>query len=240
MNDTRLKRLSRRLLSQLEEFSVHKVPSEYEMEKKSLDPHYSEHVEKRKRDMKVITSPKTKSKLEKWFAAKKIPIRFIYGNREPEGYGLDESSNVSPIGKPGVITYYYYRVEQEPPTAWMIAHNLGHAVYELFQYNQGSPSEVSREERKSLQKENPYVWEKTYNLMGRDPNRPAIYPTTKSQQRGKITEPGEAFYELFAQWVVNGHVVLDPRNFLLERELEVKFRNRIDYLAKKGAVVYNA
>jgi hypothetical protein len=219
----RLTRLSRRLLSQLEDFYVHK-------------PNTGAYFESLKRELRVVQAEKTRRKLEKWFQERKIPIRFIFDTSLMSAF--------VPIGKKGVITYCYSTVFDDPPTAWMIVHNLSHSIYEPRVFNEESPyelTELTEEERFDLNKESyPERWERTHNLMGRDPNRPAIYPTTKSHTNRKITIEGEGFHELFAQWVVKGQVTLNPRNPALEQKLESDFRSRVDYLANRGAVVYNS
>jgi hypothetical protein len=217
----RLTRLARRLLSQLEDFYVHKKDEDF----------YSE---RRKRELKVVQAEKTKRKLEKWFSERNIPIRFIYVFVD---VGADPDPDIEPIGKRGVITYLYTPVGQEPPTAWMIAHNLSHAIFEPLVHNEESPYELPDQ----LKPTSSYhvEWGRTHNLMGIDPTRPAIYPTTRSHKNKKIIHMGEAFHELFAQWVVTGKVTLNPRKPALEEQLEHEFRGRIDYLANIGAVVYN-
>jgi hypothetical protein len=259
MQVERLTRLSRRLLSQLEEFYVHD-PSKGEYGFESDLPEDQEKV--RARELKVIKSEKTKAKLEKWFRERGIPIRIVYVSHFVVGESGRQVPAVSPIGKPGVITYCYVSVGQDPPTAWIVVHNLSHAVFEkgvsLF-----SPHELTPAEREDLGKQttppgwqealnpksipgvsvemNPEYWSIRYNLMGLNPDKPAVYPTTRSQQTGKIVDQDwkEAFHELFAQWVVTGKVILNPRKPKVEKELEDNFRKRIDYLAKRGAVVYN-
>ena len=129
-------------------------------------------------------------------------------------------------------------------------HNLSHAIFESGS-SLGSPYELSGEERRDLNRDitpsnwtvslTPRSWAEEYNLMGINQSRPGVYPTTRSMQLGKIEylDYREAFHELFAQWVVKKKVILNPRNPRAEKELETNFRNRIDYLVWKGAVVYN-
>lgn len=228
---TRLNRLARRLVSDLEDLYVH--PTE---DRPNYRDYYGPSFEEVQREIKVIQLERTKQKLEKWFRQREIPIRIIYTTVEKMNGGLRKPS-VTPIGKKGVITYVYVPVGQEPPTAWIIAHNLGHALFDMrFYYKGESPYEDLSDVEEDY---DPIIWEEKHNLMGRDPDRPALYPTTRAQQLGKIEGGGEAFHELFAQWIVKGQVILNPRNLRLEKELDSKFRYYVDKAASLGAVVYN-
>jgi hypothetical protein len=228
------------LVSDLEDLYVHEEPLPAPV------PGHREHPSDVKRDMKVIQLDKTRKKLEEWFRQRDIPIRIVYTATDirtdlRKGHGII-LPNVTPIGKKGVITYAYLPVgsDQEPPTAWMVVHNLSHALFEPRHYYDESPYEVFKSNSLSVEGVRfPERWEKQYNLMGKDPKRPALYPTTRSQQLGKIKERGEGFHELFTQWVVKGQVILNPRNPKLEKDLDYKFRTYIDDAAEEGAVVYN-
>jgi hypothetical protein len=101
----RLKRLSRRLLSQLEDLYIHE-PDDWKKELgENVIPDEQEQL-KRKRELKVVKSEKTKVKLEKWFREQGIPIRIVYNTQYiRDAWGKKPA--ISPIGKPGVITFYY-------------------------------------------------------------------------------------------------------------------------------------
>jgi len=241
MEPERIKRLSRRLLSQLEDFYVHE-PSQEEIEPSEW--------KREQRDLKVIKSEKTRKKLEKWFQERKIPIRIIYGRIKDFGKGTGKENwrpVISPIGKSGVITYYYSwpggpvseGSTQDPPTAWMIVHNILHAIDDLQTHNPESPYERDRAEESARGDETIYEGQIKHNIMGEDLESQGYYPTTRAYQQNKLTDPGEGYPEIFAQWVVTGKVILDPRNLEVEKDLEQRFRTYIDYLAKKGSVIYN-
>jgi hypothetical protein len=228
MATTRNQRLARILHAQLEDYYVHP----------NLYPHRKqEDREFEQRAQKVVKSPKTKSNLEKWFSRRGIPIRIVYAHPE----------HLSSIGAPGSITFHYdpaLTPDQDPPTAWMILHNLAHAIYDKHSGNIRYPGR---------QKDRPNT-----NAPGA-PSTPALrswgaqtpdkmglldtfHPTTRSYETGNLEDPHEALYELFAQWVVKGRITPNPatpENARWAQELEATFQRDIQQLARAGAVVRN-
>lgn len=185
-----------------------------------------------KRDLRVLSLQKTKDKLEKWFRLRGINVRIIYQSGWHMG-DYAEDKDIAPIGKKGIITLVYSLPSEHPTTAWMLVHNLSHGLYDSIALHKESPYEQDLSGMTHIE------WMDKHNLMGVDPNSPAIYPTTRSMLTKKIPDQDEAFHEMFTQWVAQGRVTLNPRNQELENELDVMFNNIIDRAEEIGAVVYN-
>lgn len=176
---------------------------------------------------KVFESAKTKEKLEKWFSKRGIPI-------EIRGYEWAEDffeSRKDRGGTPGQITYHLFTAFDDPPTPWMITHNLSHALFDYpWDDNPWGQIDFSEEEREVLSGR---ISRGDEILQSLDQNGRKI--TTRA--RNKLTTDRERLHEMFAQWVVTGAVVLDPPHPPLERDIEILFHREVNEAARKGEVI---
>lgn len=172
---------------------------------------------------KVLRSEKTREKLERWFGARGIPVQINFYEWSPDFW---EAREGSPEGTPGRITFDLYTGNQDPPTAWIITHNLSHALFDPPANWERMPSDTRRERRRRGQLED-------HILMKLAQTDSKI--TTRAKD--KLTSDIEAVHELFSQWVSSGSVKLDPPNPEFEQEIASIFRQEVDKAAQSGEVV---
>lgn len=177
---------------------------------------------------KVFQSEKTKEKLERWFAARKIPIVIKGFEWAPDFFGQRKTLK----GTPGQITYLLYTFQDESPTPWIITHNLSHALFET-----SFDTEFPEHQRRYTDERRQILVDRSSHgsqiLQALDKSGSQI--TTRSRDR--LTTPDERLHEVFTQWVSRGQVKLDPPNPQLEESIEASFRSEVDAAVERGEVV---
>lgn len=163
----RVRRLALKVMSDLEDFVFTPHP-------KDQDPAWQWTPEDARKKIhqneRVINHHRTQKKLQEWFSRRGIPIRIIYGDH----------NEIRGISKPGVITFQYDNQDTgaDSPTAWMIVHNISHAIHEPSPFFNDQPKTIPGIEYYEDSPTKALLH--SFNLMGvNSPDDPA-YPTTKS------------------------------------------------------------
>jgi hypothetical protein len=196
--------------------------------------------ERNKKRYKVLQNPAVEKKIRAWWDQshlKDIPLRFVAGNMR----------QISPVGKPGAITFFYDpNGAEDMPTAWIVTHNLAHALWE-----RGEPiNEVDKLRETYNPKHYPYDERaknrvpKQFlfgNTLDQEDENPRPVPDVKSMRLNKLLPGYEPFYEAFTKWVQSGNVRLlpdNPTNQAKSQALTQYFKESLMKLAQNGHVVY--
>lgn len=101
---------------------------------------------------------------------------------------------------PNKINVFFVSWDQEPPTAWMIAHRFSHAIKGDFGPTQGFIPQAAQIFSKYTNTQDEQVLAAT---MGR------IF-TMRSARLGGIQSPSEGFREMLTQYIMTGQVTFQP------------------------------
>jgi hypothetical protein len=187
-----------------------------------------------KRDRELVVHPVAIKKVKDFFKNTNVDFDFYFVNLKgrryfsehgkmsvdkvlkpyPDGLGIKPEQLANGRINEDNITVFFVgnsAAEKIPLTSWTIAHRFGHAIRRLdvFQHYTNWLEKQFDEVLKqyNIVKPSPYA---TANFGKAQANLYNQIGTMKSARDGKIDRPFEFYYELFAQYLKDGKITLNP------------------------------
>lgn len=189
-------------------------------------------------DRRLVTHPTTQTKAIRFFNQSPFKFRLFFNGapglrkyQESGAYSPEDIKNIFPQEADKILNNYQdsinvifvgnFGADKVIMTPWIMAHRLGHAI-QVTTRNEGTNTWTDAETY--FFKQINYILQNFYNLpiqyenlssviWGYRPQYTALFNkigTQKSSRENKINRPYEFFYELFAQYIKDGKVTLNP------------------------------